>query len=198
MLDKMKNALSNMMDKVKQEASEGSKGDQSTPQNNPSDQKQDQGDKGQKANSDQSQAAANGDQSQQAEGKQSSEAGNDKKASKKTAGQDSKNGIGSQDGEKAIKQAEQLQAMGKITEILGKRSAAVSGEVMVEVGSSKQQLKTPWAQSQASHTNSGRRDSSRRDSADGAAVHRALLRGSAQAGGACRPIRRSDNKNGDG
>lgn len=151
----MKDALSNLMDKMKQEASEGSKGDQAPQQNNPSDQKQDQGDKGQKAKEDQAQAATNGDQSQQAEGKQSSEAGNDKKASDKSASQDSKNGIGSQDGEKAIKQAEQLQAMGKITEILGKRSAAVSGEVMVEVGSSKQQLKTPWAQSQANHTDAG-------------------------------------------
>ena len=155
LLDKMKDALSNLMDKMKQEASEGSKGDQSSPQNNPSDQKQDQGDKGQKSKDEQSQTAANGDQSQQAEGKQSSEAGNDKKASKQTAGQDSKNGIGSQDGEKAIKEAEQLKAEGKISEILGKRSAAVSGEVMVEVGSSKQQLKTPWAQSQANHSNAG-------------------------------------------
>jgi hypothetical protein len=32
--------------------------------------------------------------------------------------------------------------MGKITEIIGKRTANVTGEVMVEVGSSKQQLKT--------------------------------------------------------
>lgn len=155
MLDKMKNALSNMIDKLKQEASEGSKGDQSQAQNSPSDQKQDQGDKGQKANNDKSQASANGDQSQQADGKQSAEAGNDKQASKQNAGQDSKNGIGSQDGEKAIKQAEQLQAMGKIDEILGKRSAAVSGEMMVEVGSGKQQLKTQWSQSQANHTNAG-------------------------------------------
>ena len=45
--------------------------------------------------------------------------------------------------------------MGKISEILGKRSAAVSGEMMVEVGSSKQQLKTPWAQHQANHTKAG-------------------------------------------
>ncbi len=154
-LDKMKDALSSLMDKMKQEASEGSKGDQSSPQNNPSDQKQDQGDKGQKSKDEKSQAAANGDQSQQAEGKQASESGNDKKASDKTASQDSKNGIGSQDGDKAIKEAEQLKAEGKISEILGKRSAAVSGEVMVEVGSGKQQLKTPWAQNQANHSNAG-------------------------------------------
>lgn len=153
LLNKMKDALSNLMDKMKQEASQGSKSDQS--QQDASDRKQDQGDKGDKAKDDQSQASAKGDQSQQAEGKQSSEAGNDKKASDKPAGQDAKNGIGSEDGQKAIKQAEELQAMGKISEILGKRSAAVSGEVMVEVGSSKQQLKTPWAQTQANHSNAG-------------------------------------------
>ncbi len=155
MLDKMKDALSSLVDKMKPQSSEGSKGEQSSPQNNPSDQKQDQGDKGQKSKDEQSQTAANGDQGQQADGKQSSEAGNDKKASQQTAGQDAKNGIGAQDGEKAIKEAEQLAAMGKISQILGKRSAAVSGEVMVEVGSSKQQLKTPWAQNQANHSNSG-------------------------------------------
>ena len=154
LLDKMKDALSNMMDKLKQEASQGSNSEQN-PQNNSSDRKQDQADKGEKAKSDQSQASASGDQSQQSEGKESAEASNDKKASQKTASQDSKNGIGSQDGEKAIKQAEQLKAEGKIAEILGKRSAAVSGEVMVEVGSSKQQLKTQWIESQANHSNSG-------------------------------------------
>ena len=45
--------------------------------------------------------------------------------------------------------------MGKISEILGKRSANVSGEVMVEVGNSKQPLKTPWAQRQATHIEAG-------------------------------------------
>lgn len=154
LLNKVKDALSNMMDKMKQEASQGSKSDQAQ-QNNQSDKSPNQGDKNEKSKDDQSQASANGDQSQQAEGKQSSEANNDKKASDKTGSQDSKNGIGSEDGQKAIKQAEELQAMGKISEILGKRSAAVSGEVMVEVGSSKQQLKTPWAQTQASHSNTG-------------------------------------------
>jgi hypothetical protein len=154
LLDKVKDAVSSLMDKMKPQSSEGSKGDQSS-QSNSSDQKHDESEKGPQSKDQQSQASANSDQGQQADGKQPSDANNDKKASDKAASQDSKNGIGSQDGEKALKMAEQLQAMGKISEILGKRSATVTGEVMVEVGSSKQQLKTPWAQSQASHSNAG-------------------------------------------
>ncbi len=152
-LDKMKNALSDLADKIKQ-AAEGSKG-QSTPPNS-SGQKQDDAQKSDQSKEQQSQASANGEQQgQQGQDQQQSDAQSDQKASQQSKGQDSKSGIGAQDGEKAIKQAEQLQAMGKISEILGKRSAAVSGEVMVEVGDGKQQLKTPWAQQQASHTNAG-------------------------------------------
>lgn len=152
LLDKMRDALSNLMDKMKSN-DEGSKSDPSQQQGKPGE-KQDQGEKG-KQGKDQQQQASSQDQGQQAQGDQQSDASNDKKASDKSNSQDSKNGIGSQDGEKAIKEAEQLKAMGKISEILGKRSAAVSGEVMVEVGSGKQQLKTPYAPLQANHSNSG-------------------------------------------
>jgi len=152
LLDKMRDALSNLMDKMKND--EGSKSDPSQQQGKPGE-KQEQGEKGQKSKDQQQQASSNQDQGQQVQGDQQSDASNDKKASDKSNSQDSKNGIGSQDGEKAIKEAEQLKAMGKISEILGKRSAAVSGEVMVEVGSGKQQLKTPYAPLQANHSNSG-------------------------------------------
>jgi hypothetical protein len=60
-------------------------------------------------------------------------------------------GIGSRDGNKDIKLAEQLAAMGKISEIIGKRSANVSGEVTVEVQSTSQQLQTPYSQRDAAH-----------------------------------------------
>ena len=150
-LDKMKNALSDLADKIKQ-AAEGSKG-QSTPPNS-SGEKHDEAPKGEQSK-EQSQASSDQQSGQQGQDQQSSDAKSDQKASQQAKGQDSKSGIGAQDGEKAIKQAEQLQAMGKISEILGKRSAAVSGEVMVEVGSSKQQLKTPWAEQQANHTGAG-------------------------------------------
>ena len=45
--------------------------------------------------------------------------------------------------------------MGKISEILGKRAQSVSGEVMMEVGSSKQTLKTAWSSQQATHSEAG-------------------------------------------
>ncbi|HZT30423.1 MAG TPA: hypothetical protein VFA33_11095 [Bryobacteraceae bacterium] len=64
-------------------------------------------------------------------------------------------GIGRQDGSKDVKLAEQQAAMGKISEIIGKRSANVSGEVTVEVQSSNQQLKTPYAQKSVHHAESG-------------------------------------------
>ncbi len=64
-------------------------------------------------------------------------------------------GIGSQDGDKNIKQAEQLAAMGKISEILGKRSATVTGEATVEVQNTSQQLHTPYAQRGVQHSQGG-------------------------------------------
>jgi hypothetical protein len=41
--------------------------------------------------------------------------------------------------------------MGKISEIIGKRSANVSGEVTVEVQNGSQQLATPYANRSAAH-----------------------------------------------
>lgn len=152
MLDKMKNALADLADKLKQ-AAEGS--NDQPPQQSNSDGKQDDGQKGDQSKEPQSQASANAQQQGQGQQQSSGDSQNDQKASQQSKGQDSKSGIGATDGEKAIKEAEQIQNMGKISEILGKRSAAVSGEVMVEVGSSKQQLKTPWQQQQANHTNAG-------------------------------------------
>ena len=60
-------------------------------------------------------------------------------------------GVGKQDGNKDAKLAEQLAAMGKISEIIGKRSANVSGEITIEVQNTSQQLRTPYAASGASH-----------------------------------------------
>jgi hypothetical protein len=153
LMDKMRDAVSDLMNKLKsndkQEKSDKSQKSQA------GDSKQ-KADKGQQSQDQQSQNSSQQDQQgQQGDEKQQSDASNDKKASDKSVSQDSKNGIGAQDGEKAIKEAAQLQAMGKITEILGKRSAQITGEVMVEVGSSKQQLKTPLASSDAKHAEAG-------------------------------------------
>ena len=75
--------------------------------------------------------------------------------SDRPASPDAKSGIGSQDGAKDAKAAEELAAMGKISEIIGKRSANLTGEVMVEVASGKQQLKTQYSGRRGAHSEAG-------------------------------------------
>jgi len=60
-------------------------------------------------------------------------------------------GIGSQDGSKELKEAAQLKAMGKISEIIGQRAATVSGETTVEVQSGSQKLHTDYSTTSAAH-----------------------------------------------
>jgi hypothetical protein len=64
-------------------------------------------------------------------------------------------GVGSQDGDKRIHDAEMLQAMGKISELIGKRSAALTGESTVEVQNTSQQLHTAYVQRGAEHGQAG-------------------------------------------
>ena len=60
--------------------------------------------------------------------------------------------MGKSDGDKTIQDAEQLAAMGKISEIFGKRAAEIKGEMSVEVPSGKQQLRTAYSRSSATHS----------------------------------------------
>jgi hypothetical protein len=156
LMDKLRDALANMMNKMKS-TMDGDKQQAKNSQKGPPGDKQQSGEKGEQAkDSQQSQSDINGDtQSQEGDQKNSSDAQNGQKSAPKNASQDAKNGIGSQDGEKAMREAQQLEAMGKITEILGKRSANVTGEVMMEVASGKQQLRTDWSQQQANHAEAG-------------------------------------------
>jgi hypothetical protein len=154
MMDRLKDAMQNLMSSVKpsKEGQQQSAKNQSKQGNKKSD-----GQKGQK--SDQSpqdqEAEANADQQGQEGADQQSDNKSSQKSQDKNSNQDAKNGIGAQDGDKALKQAQELEAMGKISQILGQRSAQITGEVTVEVGSSKQQLKTAWSSSQATHHDAG-------------------------------------------
>jgi hypothetical protein len=151
-LDKIKDALANMLNKMKPNSA------QNSPQNAKSNDKGDKGqknDKGEKQQDSQNaDAEANPDSNQNGDQKNSDDAKANSQPGKPSA-QESASGAGSKDGDKAQHDAKALEAMGQISEILGKRSAAVTGEVMVEVGSTKQSLKTPWADRQAGHTESG-------------------------------------------
>jgi hypothetical protein len=67
-----------------------------------------------------------------------------------------RSGIGKEEGNKELREAEQLAAMGKISELIGRRAQNVSGEVTVEVLSSRQQqLKTPYTDKRAAHADTG-------------------------------------------
>lgn len=156
LMDKMRDALANLMDKLKIDSkggetksasNKGQKGDQSQKM-----------EKGQNARG--QQQAQDADASQQ--GDQPGEGDSPQQAKSQPGGeQDSpskneKSGVGKQDGNKDTELAEQRDAMGKLSEVLGKRALNVQGEVMVEVNNSRnQQLKTPYVNRSAQHADSG-------------------------------------------
>jgi hypothetical protein len=160
--DKMRDALSNLMSKLnmKQKPGEGKQGSQPGQNGAQSAKQQGKDDKGSqmpgKPQADgMSSPDAQGDQEGQSSDKAQSAQNKSAKGSDKPQSQDGKSGIGKQDGDKSAREAEQLAAMGKISEIIGKRSANMTGEVMVEVASGKQQLKTQYSQRNAAHAEAG-------------------------------------------
>ncbi|MGC8792339.1 MAG: hypothetical protein ACP5U2_02985 [Bryobacteraceae bacterium] len=108
------------------------------------------------------QSAAEG--RQQADGDQEGEAAQSAQgASGKTSGPDTdvqparegRSGIGREDGRKDTALAEQQAAMGKLTELIGRRQATLTGEIMVEVSSGTQKLRTPYSDRQTAHADRG-------------------------------------------
>ncbi|MCU1260706.1 MAG: hypothetical protein JWO80_3591 [Bryobacterales bacterium] len=157
LLSKMKEAMSNLLSKAKQP-------------NGPGGQKPSQGDKGgQKAQSQQkngekgaagksekggSQDSADSQEGQQAGDSENAEDSQGKgggKSSDQQASSQPGSGIGKQDGSKDVRAAEQMAAMGKLSEVIGKRSQSVSGEMMIESQSGPQQLHTQYSQKSATH-----------------------------------------------
>jgi hypothetical protein len=145
LLDKLKDALSDMMSKSKpsgkqQKASQkGKQGDQQKGD----DQQSDNGDKNQGDSAD----SANQNKGSEMEASGASAEGQ--------KDDNNPSGVGMQEGDKAARDAAALKAMGKISELFGKRAENVKGDVMIEVGSTRQQLKTPLAQRSASHAEAG-------------------------------------------
>jgi hypothetical protein len=160
--EKMRDALANLMAKLKPNKSDGK---QNSSQSQSGSQSSQQKSQSSESNSSQSQnkQQADGDASAQSQGDQQSQNGSQQSAQGKSEGKssdkpnspDGKSGIGKQDGDKSAREAAELAAMGKINEIIGKRAANVSGEVMVEVASGKQQLKTQYSQRSAQHSEAG-------------------------------------------
>lgn len=159
LLSKMREAMQNLLSSMKQQPS-GSNAQQQQQQQNNSAQnskqknqqnagKQQKGEKqnGQAGGEEQDPDLSN--ESQQAQNTPGQ--GDDAQPSNKQPG----GGVGNREGSKDIKQAEQLAAMGKISQIIGKRSANLSGEATVEVQSTVQQLRTAYADRTAQHADAG-------------------------------------------
>ena len=156
-LDKMKDALANLLNKLGANQPQNS-------QESASNQSQQQGGKQQASQKGtQGQGKAQGDNQQAPDPQGGNESdGSDKipgqqqqasqQDSNKPGTENSKSGMGKSDGDKSIKDAEQLAAMGKISEIFGKRAAEIQGEMSVEVPSGKQQLRTAYSRSTATHS----------------------------------------------
>jgi len=160
LMNKLKDAFQNLLSKAKPQQNQQGSGQQGKDQKS-AQSKSPQGSKqngkdGQPRNGSQQGDAQEGEDGQEAKNSENEQQG--KGQGKSDSAQPSKqpgSGIGSQDGDKAIRNAEQLAAMGKISEILGKRSTTISGEATVEVQTTNQQLRTPYAQKGAQHTQGG-------------------------------------------
>lgn len=161
LLDKMRDAMANMMNKLNlpqpgQESPQtAQKGQQSQAGKQGQAQKgqkgqQKQGD-GQQQDAENQQGEQEGDGQQQAQSMPSKDAGD--QASRNS--QSAKSGTGKQDGNKDLKDAEQLAAMGKISELLGRRAQNVAGEMTVEVPSGSQRLVTQYTRRSATHADAG-------------------------------------------
>jgi hypothetical protein len=160
LMDRMRDAMTDLLQKLKP-SPQSNENKQASSQSRQSSQGAQQ-QAGSKAN----QAANNAQQGAQdpnAQGEAGAQPGEKMEASRgrgadnssRNDSPDSKSGVGSQDGDKEARYADQLAAMGKISELIGKRSANITGEVMVEVASGKQQLKTQYTNQKAGHTGSG-------------------------------------------
>jgi hypothetical protein len=164
LMDRMKDAFSSLMAKMRpsgngpksqQDAQKSADGqqalDKASANNDPNgDAQKDAGNR----QASQDQSTDGQPQGETTEKTQASQGRNSNQPSDKK-GSESQSGVGRQDGDKDVRDSEQLKAMGKLAEILGKRSAAVTGDIVVENPSGKQNLKTEYSQRLGQHADLG-------------------------------------------
>jgi hypothetical protein len=150
-LDKLRDAVNNLMNKLSSGEGQEKKG---KPGDKQKGQKQDKSSKGEKQEGEGSEAEAQPDQTSQ--GDESKEAKDAKQSNAPGRPSDqTASGAGENEGKKDIEEAKAQAAMGKVSEMLAKRGDEVKGQVMVEVKSTKQTLRTQMTQQQAGHTEAG-------------------------------------------
>ncbi len=149
LLSKLKDAVKDLMNKAGKQNQGSDKAD--NPQSAKAEKQGEKGNsgKGQDQKGQQQQDSQNGEQSADSQDGQQAEAKAGSKSSQQSA--QSGSGTGAQDGSKEMHAAEQLKAMGKISEIIGKRAQSVSGETSIEVQSGNQQLRTAYSKEKSNH-----------------------------------------------
>lgn len=144
LLSKLKEAMDNMINAPsKGEKKNNGGGKQPKSSSQQADANQQAGQQGDEQNQGQAQGEANG--ATQKSNSPGQTSGNSPEK------QEGPSAAGSQDGEKAIRLAEQTKAMGKISELIGKRSEQVTGESMIEVQSGNQHVQTAYKEQNATH-----------------------------------------------
>ncbi len=160
LLDKFRDAMTNLLSRLKSQPRGGdSQNMASNSKNDANRSERDRTQNGSPRSGKQADGSPNG-QSEgdpQGEGDQKAQSGPGKQGGSdaEEASRQGHTGIGKSDGSKDVREAEQLAAMGKISEIIGKRSQNLTGEVMVEVASGKQGLRTAYSHQAARHTDAG-------------------------------------------
>ncbi len=155
LMNKAKDLFQNLLSSLKPPSSNPGSQQQNDPNQGKGQPKQRNDKNGQQKNSGQKGEQSDAQQGEQGQDQQEqNQQGNGKNDSQQASKQPG-SGAGNQDGEKRIKQAEDMAAMGKITEILGHRSANLTGEATVEVQNTSQQLKTAYAPGAAQHGQTG-------------------------------------------
>ena len=158
LLSKFRDAMSSLLNRVRQRSGGQGGQQQAGMQGQQKSQQSGAGQNGKQGSQPGEGQKADGQEGQQGEDSQNAQnaqAGSPGESGQQPATKQPGSGIGRQDGSKDIKLAEQLAAMGKISEIIGKRAANVSGEMTVEVQNSNQQLRTPYTQSSTRHADAG-------------------------------------------
>jgi hypothetical protein len=161
LLDKMRDAFQNMLAKLKMEAKSTESKQSASKAGKPGGTQKKTG--GEKGETSEERAAGKGNPRPDQQGDQMAAGGENAQVSQasdrspeRNPADGEKSGIGKSDGNKDIRDAEQLAAMGKLSELFGKRQANLTGEVLIEVSASKPQgLRTPYSNQAAAHAEAG-------------------------------------------
>lgn len=156
LIDKMRDALASMMDKLKLNSKAAESQQSASAQEAQRQDAQRQSDKGSPSPGKPQQGDPQSQQSQeQADSSQSGQKSQSESPAQ-NANDQQHSGIGKQDGAKNTEMAKDAEALGKLSELIGKRSMNLQGEMMVEVENTRNpQLRTPYLNRSAAHGEAG-------------------------------------------